>query len=52
MTQILKEMQDDGTLRDMVEKYGLDAEKHWGSQMLNNEKITKIIARRYIWLPF
>ena len=20
--------------------------------MLNNEKITKIIARRYIWLPF
>lgn len=26
--------------------------KHWGSQMLNNEKITKIIARRYIWLPF
>ncbi len=52
MTQILKEMQDDGTLRDMVEKYGLDAEKALGSQMLNNEKITKIIARRYIWLPF
>ena len=45
-------MQDDGTLRDMVEKYGLDAEKALGSQMLNNEKITKIIARRYIWLPF
>ena len=30
MTQILKEMQDDGTLRDMVEKYGLDAEKALG----------------------
>ena len=30
MTQILKEMQDDGTLRDKVEKYGLDAEKALG----------------------
>lgn len=30
MTQILKEMQDDGTLRDMVEKYGLDARKALG----------------------
>ena len=28
--KILKEMQDDGTLRDMVEKYGLDAEKALG----------------------
>ena len=27
---VLKEMQDDGTLRDMVEKYGLDAEKALG----------------------
>ena len=30
MTQILKEMQDDGSLRDIVEKYGLDAEKALG----------------------
>lgn len=30
MTQILKQMQDDGTLRDIVEKYGLDAEKALG----------------------
>lgn len=52
MTQILKEMQDDGTLRDMVENTDWMPKKHWGSQMLNNEKITKIIARRYIWLPF
>ena len=37
MTQILKEMQDDGTLRDMVEKYGLDAEKSTGGHKMLNK---------------